>query len=167
MTAPKQKHHAGSDASQRDIHAKIASLKDERKHMQKEITELIEPTVDEIIQSEDQGNQQAFADWHHDLYITGLGGEWLANSSYLLKSPLALDMIADWKHECDDRAERIKLVDHILSHYTAEDFDEPEHYNAQGQPILPCGEPDEAHYDKGGNPVTPYVPSWERDSNSE
>jgi len=50
---------------------------------------------------------------------------------------LALDMIADWKNDCSNDDERLDLLDHIALRYAAEDFDEPEHFNSVGEPILP------------------------------
>ena len=118
--------------------------------------------VDRILAEEAQENKEAFADWLHTLYLGGLDGERLDDFDAFMKSPLVLDMIADWQHECTDRASRIELLDHIHTMYTADDFDESEHYNERGQPILPYGESDDKHCDEHGNAIPPYVPSFQR-----
>ena len=118
--------------------------------------------VDKILAEEAQGNKEAFADWLHTFYLSGLEGERLDDFDAFMKSPLALDMIADWQHECDGTASRVELLDHIHTMYSAEDFDEPEHYNEQGEPILPYGESDDKHYDEHGKPIRPYIISSQR-----
>ena len=131
-------------------------------HQDRRYREGLARDVDGILKDEAQGEKQAFADWLRTLYLGGLDGERLDDFDAFMKSPLALDMIADWQHECDDRAARIELLDHILSLYSAEDFDEPEHYNEHGDAILPYGASDDKHYDEHGNPIRPYIPLWDR-----
>jgi hypothetical protein len=118
--------------------------------------------VKEILAEEAAGNEDAFVDWLHSFYVGGLEGEKLVDFDLFEQSPLALDMIADWKSDCSNDDERLDLLDHIALRYAAEDFDEPEHFNSVGEPILPYGEPGDEHFDKDGKPIDPYVLTLDR-----
>jgi hypothetical protein len=120
--------------------------------------------VDQILAKEAKGEQEAFADWLHTFYMGGLDGDKLSDFDPFKESPLAADMIADWQHECASHSDRVDLLTHITSSYQAEDFDEPEHFDKEGNPILCDGEPDDEHFDKDENAILPYVLVLNRDT---
>jgi uncharacterized protein YecA (UPF0149 family) len=71
------------------------------------ITEQIHRNVANILADEAKGEEDAFADWLHTFYLGGLDGERLTDFEKFKESPLAADMIADWKHECASHDDRV------------------------------------------------------------
>jgi hypothetical protein len=132
------------------------------KQIQK-LNENIRKDVDKILAEEAKGEEDAFADWLHIVYLGGLDGEKLVDFEEFKESPLAADMIADWKYDCTSHADRVELLNHILGRYAAEDFEEQEHFDKDGHAILCYGEPDEEHFDKDGKPIAPYVLALDRE----
>jgi hypothetical protein len=128
------------------------TVRDLNKRYRKELARQVE----EILES--GGDLQAFGRWLHNHYLTGLKGKQLASfDAFMKSSALALDMIADWQTDCSNAASRVELLDHVLNFYSAEDFDEPEHFNEKGEPISY----DEPGFDEHGKPIPAHV-LWRR-----
>lgn len=115
----------------------------------------LEVTARRVAQEEAGGDEQAFMRWLHQHYTGTLGGSCCMDSETFSNQPLTLDMVADWKNDCPGRANQVELLAHIQERYAAGDFDEQEHFNHEGTPILPYD--GEGHFDGGGKPIPPYV----------
>lgn len=115
----------------------------------------LEATAERIAQEEAEGDKRAFTRWLHQHYAGTLGGSRCADLETFSNQPLTLDMAADWDNDCPGRVDQVELLAHIQERYAAEDFDEQEHFDHEGTPILPYG--DGEHFDQDGKPIPSYV----------